>query len=77
MKATAREIPISCLGQVFKSKLGHIEIPHAKCTGLHSATSRAENSAQVLSWTDGTVLALPALGEVTQVENFLFVHGQT
>jgi hypothetical protein len=67
MKATAREIPISCLGQVFKSKLGHIEIPHAKWTGCISVTSRVENSAQVLSCADGSVLALPALGEVSQV----------
>ncbi len=41
--------PKSCLGWVFKSKLGHIAILHTKCMAWHASTFRVENSAQGLS----------------------------
>ncbi len=36
----------SCLGPVFNSKLGRIDMPHNKCMAWHPATHRVENSEQ-------------------------------
>ncbi len=46
--ANGRE-PKSCLGRVFNNKLGRFASLAAQVHSTHAATSRVENSAQILS----------------------------
>ncbi len=48
MTANRRE-PKSCLGRVFKFKIGRLGFKAVHKHNYHTATSRVENSAQVLS----------------------------